>query len=71
MRSDAGEKHTAQKELYYTGLSRGFNLAFVGSASRSHKKPNFISYGSSEKVFLWIFLVWRIHIVLADRVSQD
>ena len=51
MRSDAGEKHTAQKELYYTGLSRGFNLAFVGSASRAHKKPNFISYGSSEKVF--------------------
>ena len=61
MRSDAGEKHTAQKELYYTGLSRGFNLAFVGSASRAHKKPNFISYGSSEKVFFYGYFLYGVY----------
>ena len=61
MRSDVGEKHTALKKCFITPDYHGALTLLLLALPPAPIKSLILS--ASEKFFLWIFLVWRVHCV--------
>ena len=69
MRSDAGEKHTGLKKCFITPDYHGALTLLLLALPPAPIKSLILS--ASEKFFLWIFLVWRVHCVGGVSQSQD